>query len=166
MLAGIAAQRPGVLAVVTTVPDRFGGDPVDWWASPAAIVVEDIGATTAQGKPLHAGDQIADDLVKSGSFEWHRTTGAEAEDGVRAGRYDFAVALPADFSSALASSGRFAPRQGALILTTNDANNYIARTIADRVTDQVRGSLAKQVGEQVARMERVEDQARTGAVSR
>jgi hypothetical protein len=32
VLAGIAARRPGVLAVVTTVPDRFGGDPADWWA--------------------------------------------------------------------------------------------------------------------------------------
>ena len=75
---------------------------------------------------------------------------AEAEDGVRTGRYDFAVTMPADFSSALASSGRFEPRQGVLILTTNDANNYIARTIADRVTDQVRDSLARQVGEQAA----------------
>ena len=117
---------------------------------PAAVVVEDTGATTAQGQPLHAGQQVADDLVSSGSFEWHRTTAAEAEDGVRTGRYDFAVTMPADFSSALASSGRFAPRQGALILTTNDANNYIARTIADRVTDQVRDSLARQVGERAA----------------
>jgi hypothetical protein len=32
VLAGLAARRPGVLAVVTTVPDRFGGDPADWWA--------------------------------------------------------------------------------------------------------------------------------------
>jgi hypothetical protein len=31
VLAGIAARRPGVLAVVATVPDRFGGDPADWW---------------------------------------------------------------------------------------------------------------------------------------
>jgi len=33
VLAGIAARRPGVLAVVTTVPDRFGGDPADWWGT-------------------------------------------------------------------------------------------------------------------------------------
>jgi putative membrane protein len=117
---------------------------------PAAVVVEDTGATTAQGQPLRAGEQVAHDLVTSGSFEWHRTSAAVAEDGVRTGRYDFAVTMPADFSSALASSGRFAPRQGALILTTNDANNYIARTIAERVTDQVRDSLAQQVGERAA----------------
>ena len=31
VLAGIAVQRPGVLAAVLTVPDRFGGDPAVWW---------------------------------------------------------------------------------------------------------------------------------------
>ena len=36
------------------------------------------------------------------------------------------------------------------MLTTNDANNYLARTIADQVTLQVRDSLARQVGEQAA----------------
>ena len=117
---------------------------------PAALVVEDTGATTAQGTRLDAGSQVARDLVASESFDWRRTDAAEAADGVRTGRYDFAVTLPADFSSALASSGRFEPRQGVLTLTTNDANNYLARTIADQVTLQVRDSLARQVGEQAA----------------
>jgi energy-coupling factor transporter ATP-binding protein EcfA2 len=31
LLAEIAASRPGVLALVLTVPDRFGGDPRSWW---------------------------------------------------------------------------------------------------------------------------------------
>src|SRR5690349_19089075 len=117
---------------------------------PAAVVVDDTGATTAQGNRLDAGAQVAKDLLASRSFDWRRTSAADAEDGVRTGRYDFAVTLPADFSSALASSGRFEPRQGVLTLTTNDANNYLARTIADQVTLQVRDSLARQVGEQAA----------------
>ena len=33
VLAGIAARRPGVVAVVLTVPDRFGGDPRTWWGT-------------------------------------------------------------------------------------------------------------------------------------
>jgi energy-coupling factor transporter ATP-binding protein EcfA2 len=32
VLAEIAAQRPGVVALVITVPDRFGGDPRAWWS--------------------------------------------------------------------------------------------------------------------------------------
>jgi hypothetical protein len=31
ILTEIAAARPGVLALVLTVPDRFGGDPHTWW---------------------------------------------------------------------------------------------------------------------------------------
>jgi hypothetical protein len=31
LLTEIAASRPGVLALVLTVPDRFGGDPRSWW---------------------------------------------------------------------------------------------------------------------------------------
>lgn len=31
LLTEIAASRPGVLALVLTVPDRFGGDPRAWW---------------------------------------------------------------------------------------------------------------------------------------
>ena len=32
VLAEIASRRPGLIAVVTTVPDRLGGDPADWWS--------------------------------------------------------------------------------------------------------------------------------------
>jgi putative membrane protein len=117
---------------------------------PAAVVVQDTGTTTAQGTRLDAGEQVARDLVASKSFAWVRTSEADALDGVRAGRFDFAVTLPPDFSSSLASSGRFRPRQGALILTTNDANNYLARTIADQVVLRVRNALATQVGETAA----------------
>jgi hypothetical protein len=31
LLTEIAASRPGVIALVLTVPDRFGGDPRSWW---------------------------------------------------------------------------------------------------------------------------------------
>jgi hypothetical protein len=31
ILTEIAASRPGVLVLVLTVPDRFGGDPQAWW---------------------------------------------------------------------------------------------------------------------------------------
>ncbi|HYY11688.1 MAG TPA: ABC transporter ATP-binding protein [Kineosporiaceae bacterium] len=60
ILAGIAARRPGVIAVVTTVPDRFGGDPADWWglagelaATGLAVVVSctDASALQVTGAP-------------------------------------------------------------------------------------------------------------------
>jgi len=146
------------LLALIAIPLLYGGlylyanrDPYGRLSNvPAAVVVEDKGATTSDGKRLDAGEQVSKDLVGSGSFDWHRVSAAEAAKGVRSGRYEFSVTLPADFSSALASSGEYTPRQGVLTLTTNDSNNAIAHTIASQVTDRVRASLAKQVGSSAA----------------
>lgn len=125
--------------------------------TPAALVVDDRGATTADGRPLHAGQDVATQLEKSNSFQWHRVDEADAEAGVRDGRYTFAMVIPADFSAALnsastsiARNGSVAPRQGQLTLITNDANNYLVRTIADRIIDQVHRSVASTVGRRAA----------------
>lgn len=117
---------------------------------PAALVVEDAGAARADGTRLDAGAEVAKELTASGAFDWHRVSRARAEAGVADGRYDVALRLPADFSAALASSGEFTPRQGALVLVTNDANSYLARTIANQVVDSVRDALAEQVGADAA----------------
>ncbi|PPK65524.1 YhgE/Pip domain-containing protein [Actinokineospora auranticolor] len=117
---------------------------------PAAVVVGDTGATEPDGSRLDAGQKVADELKSSGKFDWHEVSAVDAENGVRAGEYTFSITLPADFSSSLASSAQFAPRQGMITVTTNDANNYLVGTIADRVVGEVRRSVAKAVGEQAA----------------
>jgi putative membrane protein len=117
---------------------------------PAALVVADTGAKTPDNKDLHAGADVADELSHSGAFDWHRTDAADAERGVHDGRYTFALTIPADFSQALASPARFQPRQGILVLTTNDANNYLVSTIADKVVGEVRRAVATRVGTDAA----------------
>ncbi|GAA2831579.1 YhgE/Pip domain-containing protein [Crossiella cryophila] len=112
---------------------------------PAALVVADTGSGD-----LRAGEKVADKLANSDAFEWHRVSAAEAETGVRDGKYTFSLTLPADFSAALASPGKFEPKQGTLILTTNDANNYIVRTIADKVVSEVRRAVAADAGTEAA----------------
>lgn len=117
---------------------------------PAALVVQDAGATDADGTRLDAGRKVANQLEHSGAFQWHEVGAAEAEAGVRDGRYSFSLTLPKDFSAALLSSGEFQPRQGQLTVTTNDANNYLVGTIADRVVGEVRNSVATEVGTDAA----------------
>ncbi len=154
--------RLAVLALVV-IPLLYGGlylyansDPYGRLRHvPAALVDTDRGATLPDGSRLDAGEQVKRDLVRSNDFDWHPVSEQEARDGVRDGRYDFALTLPADFSSALASAADLtasdlAPRQGTLVLSTNDANNYLARTIAGTVADRVRDALATQVGDQAA----------------
>ncbi|PXY24800.1 ABC transporter [Prauserella coralliicola] len=116
----------------------------------AAVVNADTGAKDADGQQRDLGKQVTDELVSSGSFQWHQVSARDARDGVRDDDYAFAITIPEGFSSALLSSGELDPRRAAITLTTNDANNYLSRTIADQVAEQIRDTIAKQVGEEAA----------------
>jgi YhgE/Pip-like protein len=126
---------------------------------PAALVVLDEGTTTtdrstggATGEPVERdfGRDVADQLLDDGGFGWVETSQVDAEYGVRSGRYDAALVIGPTFSADLASAGEFAPQQASLTLVTNDANNYLARTIADQIVGKVRDSIAEQVGTEAA----------------
>ena len=159
-LRRLTAGRLPKLAVVALllVPVLYGGlylyanhDPYGRLDKiPTAVVVEDAGTTLATGEKLNVGPQVADELVKSRSFDWHRVDRAEAAAGVSDGKYEFALVLPKSFSADLASSAEFTPRQAQLELLTNDANNYIAHTIANQVVAQVTKTVASQVSETAA----------------
>lgn len=108
---------------------------------PAAVVVQDTG---------DKGRAVAQTLLDDGGFGWVETDEAAAEAGVRSGAYDAALVIGPTFSADLESSGQFAPRQASLRLVTDDANNYLARTIADQIVGQVRDSIASEVGTEAA----------------
>jgi putative membrane protein len=112
---------------------------------PAAIVNEDTGA-----QDRNVGAEVTGEVVKSGTFEWHEISAADAQKGVEDSKYSFAITIPKDFSSALLSSGNFAPEQATIRLTTNDANNYLSHTIANQVADQIRSTIAEKVGAEAA----------------
>lgn len=125
----------------------------------AALVVEDQGTTVTSSTPdgqsrktqLKAGDDVAQDLMKSDSFHWVRTDPQDAAEGVRSGRYGFALTIPKDFSANLASPQSFdSAKQALFTVTTNDANNYVLSTIVGRLTQTIHSSVATQVGEKTA----------------
>ncbi|MFI7060066.1 YhgE/Pip family protein [Kribbella sp. NPDC050124] len=159
-LRRLTAGRLPKLAVVALllVPLLYGGlylyanhDPYGRLDKvPTAVVVEDAGTTLATGEKLDVGPQVADELVKSKSFDWHQVDRADATAGVSDGTYEFALVLPKSFSADLASSAEFTPRQANLELLTNDANNYIAHTIANQVVAQVTKTVASQASETAA----------------
>jgi putative membrane protein len=159
-LRRLTAGRLPKLAVVALllVPVLYGGlylyanhDPYGRLDKiPTAVVVEDEGTTLATGEKLDVGPQVAGELVRSKSFDWHEVDRAQATAGVADGTYEFALVLPKTFSSDLASSANFDPRQAELELLTNDANNYIAHTIANQVVAQVTKTVASQVSETAA----------------
>ena len=104
---------------------------------PVALVNDDKGAT-ADGKKIHAGDDIVTGLRDSKVFEWHEVSDKEAREGVEDGTYYLSLTMPGDFSERIASSSGDAPETGALRVRTNDANNYIVGQISRTVFSEVR----------------------------
>ncbi|MEJ5913213.1 YhgE/Pip domain-containing protein [Pseudokineococcus sp. 1T1Z-3] len=165
-VARLLATRTGRLAVaaLAVVPLLYAG--LYLWANadpyerldqvPAAVVVEDEGASTG-GVLLSVGAQLASDLESGGTFDWVRTDAADAAEGVRSGRYEASLLVPATFSADLASVQEAVaagdpqpPRRAQLQLTTNDATSYIGRTVAERVVAATRQAVVTQVGEQAS----------------
>lgn len=112
---------------------------------PAAIVVEDEGATLADGTRINEGDTIARRLASSGAFSWSRVDRAEAEAGVREERYDFALVVPKTFSADLRSVAGSDPKAAHLEQISNDANGYLARSIANGLLTETTTAIASDV---------------------
>ena len=146
------------LAALVLIPTLYGGlylyanhDPYGAFPQvPAAVVSDDTGTTLTTGEKLQVGGQVADHLVQSKSFDWHRVSHAEAMSGVDDGTYAFAVILPRTFSADLASTAEFTPRQATVVLETNDANNYMTSMIGNQVIKQVTASVASEVSQTAA----------------
>ncbi|GAA3651374.1 YhgE/Pip domain-containing protein [Microbacterium marinilacus] len=130
---------------------------------PVALVVQDEGTTSSDAELagdgsdesddelVVYGDEVRDQLLDDGTVGWDVVSADAARDGLRVGTYDFVVTLGPEFSDDLVSAAGDDPRQAVIELTTNDANSYLAGTIADQVTAAVKASLTREVGEEAAR---------------
>jgi len=63
LLAGLAAERPGVEAIVLGSPDRHGGDPADWYPALAALAERGIDPVVVTDLATHAA------LVRLGAHD-------------------------------------------------------------------------------------------------
>lgn len=153
-LRRLTSTRMRVIALIALilVPVLYGG--LYLWANqdpygnlsevPVALVVQDEGATL-NGADRNLGDEVADSLLEDGSFDWHEVDAAGARRGLDDGSFDFAVTLPADFTSSVASISSKDPRQAEIDLTTNDANNYLASTIGSQAVSRIRTTVTEKV---------------------
>ncbi|WP_336658563.1 YhgE/Pip domain-containing protein [Leucobacter sp. USHLN153] len=117
---------------------------------PVALVVDDEGVQ--QGDDTRRiGEEVAESLVEDGSFDWHEVSAEDAERGVSNGVYDFVVTLPADFSESLQSSQTDDPHRAQVVLTTNDANSYLATTIGEQAVQRIQKQIVQSVNQEAAR---------------
>lgn len=116
---------------------------------PVALVNADAGATR-DGEPLRAGDDVVDELLDSDALDWRQVDADQAAAGVSDGTYYFAVTLPADFSTDIASIGGDSPTSAEIDVTYNDANSYLASTLGRSAMTQIRAAVSATIGEQAA----------------
>jgi putative membrane protein len=158
--ARLTSSRIGVAALVAlmAVPLVYGGlylwgneDPYDRLDQvPAALVVDDAGATDDDGTVVDYGRDAVDTLLDGHDFGWEVVTDAEAKAGITAGTYDFGLTFPEDFSRNLLSASGDHPVEARVGLTTSDTNSYLSTTLAERAAESVRVSIAAQLGEEAA----------------
>ncbi|MEV1177834.1 YhgE/Pip domain-containing protein, partial [Nonomuraea sp. NPDC049784] len=137
------------LAAVVVLPLLYAGlylwsfwDPQGNLAQvPVALVVEDQPAQAA-GKTLHAGRDLADELLKRDVLGWHETTAQEAADGVADGTFYLSLSVPTDFSAKLASpaDNDAVPSPARLGLRVDTGRSYIMGSISDAVFNEVRAA--------------------------
>ncbi|UOQ56766.1 YhgE/Pip domain-containing protein [Leucobacter allii] len=150
----LLSSKMSVLALVALVcvPILYGG--LYLWANqdpygklsqvPVALVVEDDGATVS-GSARNIGEEVAEQLLDSDTFDWHAVDRGAAEAGLDDGGYDFAVEIPSDFTEAIASIQGDEPRAADIVLLTNDANNYLASTIGKQAVERIRTTVTETV---------------------
>lgn len=115
---------------------------------PAAIVNEDRPAGD-----VHLGTDLTDELLtstSSQSFDWRTMSAADADAALRSGEVYAVLRIPSDFSANASSIKDTDPdtaAQARLQITTNDAANMIAGTIASTAGTEIADALARQVSE-------------------
>ena len=145
------------LLALAIVPLLYGG--IYLWANqdpysnldqvPAALVVEDEGSGSGDDRQ-NIGMDVAENVLDDGSFDWHFVNAAEAAAGVDNGDYDFSLTLPKTFTEDLLSASGDDPRAATIVLTTNDANSYLASTIGEQAVNRIQAQVREQVGEEAA----------------
>ncbi|MEV4707638.1 YhgE/Pip domain-containing protein [Actinoplanes sp. NPDC049316] len=112
---------------------------------PAALVVEDTAATASDGTKVHAGKDLADELVRREVFDWHVTDEKSAEKGLAEGRYQLSLRIPRTFSTNLTTGpdADAKPRPAELVVVNDDATNYLSGIFSRTAFEEVRAAAAQ-----------------------
>ena len=159
-LAGFELRRflrgrlpAAALAVICVIPLLYGAlylyafwDPYGRLNHiPAALVVEDVAATAGDGTKVHAGRDLADELIKREIFDWHVTDERGAEAGLADGSYQLSVRIPHDFSTDLTTGPDpdATPAAARLVVVNDDATNYLSGVFSRTAFQEVQAAAAQ-----------------------
>ena len=109
---------------------------------PVAIVNEDQ-PVEYDGRTLTTGADVTRELVEDRAFDWHETTRAEAEEGLREGRYYLVLEIPEDLSADLVSPSDDvgSPQQAQITLRRDDSNGFVIGSVTASSQSKIENSV-------------------------
>lgn len=149
------------LIAVTAIPLAFAGlalvamgDPQDGLDRiPAAIVNDDeIVYTTADDgtkTPFIAGRSLVTELTGDDSpgMDWQLSNSEDAAAMLASGEVYAVLTIPSDFSSSILSLQGSEPRKADLEITTDDAHNFVAGSVAQALGDGMARTFGSKITE-------------------
>lgn len=113
---------------------------------PVAVVNQDTGANY-EGKQLHAGDDLVEELKKTDGFQWKFVSKEEAEAGMKDNTYYMSIIVPEDFSAKATTLLDDEPQQAKIIYEPNEGYNFLAGQIGGTAVEKIKSKVSAKVTE-------------------
>lgn len=111
---------------------------------PVAIVNNDQGAEY-NGKQLHIGNDLVDNLKEKKTFNWAFVSESKASQGLKNQDYYLEIEIPKDFSKNATSLQSENPQKLNLVYTVNEGNNYLSSKIGDSAIEKIKEAVSSSV---------------------
>lgn len=111
---------------------------------PVAVVDHDRPAVL-DGRTLHIGKDLAEELKGNDSLDFCFPSEEDAEKGLETGRYYMVITIPEDFSENAAALTAPSPEKMVLQFKTNPGTNYIASKMGETAMKELKNSICEEV---------------------
>ena len=111
---------------------------------PVAVVNHDRPAVL-DGRTLHIGKDLAEELKGNDSLDFCFPSEEDAEKGLETGRYYMVITIPEDFSENAAALTAPSPEKMVLQFKTNPGMNYIASKMGETAMKELKNSIREEV---------------------
>ncbi|GAB6991056.1 YhgE/Pip domain-containing protein [Paenibacillus pini] len=109
-----------------------------------AVVNSDKGAQM-NGKPIHVGEDLVDNLSTNKTLDFHFVSSDNAEKGLANGQYAMLVRIPDDFSQKVTTLMDESPKPADLIYKTNPGNNFIAGQVGATAITKLKDEISNEI---------------------
>ena len=116
---------------------------------PVAIVNEDEGAEF-EGETLHLGDELINNLLDNGTFEFKEVSAKEADKMLADRDVYIVIDVPKEFSGNATTLLDENPKRLELNYRSDESANFLSSTIGKNAIDQIKGEVSKEIAKTYA----------------